>query len=229
MKNENDNPVPRPATGEAARGTGERMGDWMQTYTGIQFWPIDPRASEIMIEDIAHSLSMQCRFAGHCTEFYSVAQHSVLVSRIVPDNVAAWGLLHDATEAYLVDLPRPVKRYSKMGDLYREIESRLMLQVCVRFKLRFDQPSSIHEADNVLLMTEKRDLMPNSPAKWRETAKPLAITIVPWSPARAKAEFLRRAEEVGLIGTSLQSRVLPEAPLPEHRATPVLGGEEGSQ
>lgn len=175
-----------------------RVGDWMQTYTGVQFWPLDPRREDIRLEDIAHSLSLQCRFAGHCTSFYSVAQHSVLVSRIVPKHVAAWGLMHDAAEAYLVDLPRPVKRHSELGELYRQIERQLMLMVCSRFGLRFDEPMTVKHADDVLLMTEKRDLMPNSPAKWRETSEPMPEAIIPWGPERAKAEFLQRAAELGI-------------------------------
>ena len=62
-------------------GPDARKGDWMQTFLGIQFWPMEPRVDEIQIEDIAHALSNQCRFAGHCSTFYSVAQHSVMVAR----------------------------------------------------------------------------------------------------------------------------------------------------
>jgi uncharacterized protein len=179
-----------PAGGPALRMDGMRQGDWMQTFTGVQFWPLDPLPSEINIEDIAHSLANQCRFAGHVQRFYSVAQHSVLVSRIVPRQHALWGLLHDATEAYLVDLPRPVKRYSRLGEEYRGIEARLMQAICVRFDLPFEEPRCVKYADDVLLMTEKRDLMPNSPAKWRETADPLPYPIVPWAPISAEEEFL---------------------------------------
>ena len=87
-----------------------RKGDWIQTFTGRAFYVLDPRPEDVDIEDIAHALSMQCRFAGHCREFYSVAQHSVTASWLVPPEDALWGLLHDAAEAYVVDLPRPIKR-----------------------------------------------------------------------------------------------------------------------
>jgi uncharacterized protein len=100
-----------------------RTGDWIQTYTGKQFWPLSPLPEDIVIEDIAHALSMQCRFGGHVRTFYSVAQHSVHVSLLVEPQYALWGLLHDAAEAYLVDLPRPIKKFSEMGLLYQEIEA----------------------------------------------------------------------------------------------------------
>lgn len=182
-----------------ARAEQARLGDWLQTFTGVQFWPLDPRPDEISLLDIAHSLSNQCRFSGHVTKFYSVAQHSVLVAEIVPPEDAAWALLHDATEAYLVDLPRPIKRYSKLGDEYREIEKRLMRCICERFGLQIYEPQSVKVADDILLMTEKRDLMPNSPQKWRETSEPLSRIIQPWKPAKAKQRFLETAEALGLI------------------------------
>ncbi len=169
-----------------------RNGDWMLTATGRQFWPLDPRPEEIHIEDIAHALAHQCRFGGHCRFFYSVAQHSVLVSNAVPPEHALWGLLHDAAEAYLVDLPRPIKRYSEMGDLYRAIEGRLMKAICYRFMLPVDEPPEVKRADDVLLMTEKRDVMPVSEWEWRCTAEPLPERIVPWSPNFARTMFLRR-------------------------------------
>jgi hypothetical protein len=170
----------------------ERIGDWIQTYTGRQFWPLDPRPDEIDILDIAHSLSNQCRYSGHVETFYSVAEHSVHVSHIVPPEDALWGLLHDASEAYLVDLPRPLKRHSEMGYLYRGIEAQLMLNVCARYGLDIIEPPSVKHADNVLLSTEKRDLMKIPPKAWVETEPPLDMRIVPWTPLVAKERFLAR-------------------------------------
>src|SRR4051812_30250690 len=85
----------------------ERVGNWMQTFTGRQFWPVDPRADEIAIEDIARALAMTCRFGGHVRFHYSVAQHSFLVSLVCSPEHALWGLLHDASEAYLGDVVWP--------------------------------------------------------------------------------------------------------------------------
>lgn len=136
-----------------------RVGDWIQTYSGRPFWPLDPRPEEICIEDIAHALAHQCRFAGHVKRFYSVGEHCVRVSFICDPADALWGLLHDAAEAYLVDLPRPIKRHSEIGQMYSEVERRLMAAVCERFGLAVEEPESVGVADKILLGIEARDLM----------------------------------------------------------------------
>jgi len=176
----------------------ERNGDWMQTFTGRQFWPVDPRPEEVSIVDIAHALAHQCRYAGHCKSFYSVAQHSVIVSRTCDPRDALWGLLHDAAEAYLVDLPRPVKRFSDLGAHYRDLEARLVRVICERFGLSVVEPPSVKHADDVALVTEMRDLMAPPPVVWREArnTEPLGMTIYPHSPEVAKREFLDRFEEL---------------------------------
>lgn len=174
----------------------QRNGDWMQTYTGVQFWPMDPRYWEIRTEDIAHALANQCRFAGHCKQFYSVAQHSVIVSRVVPPEDALWGLLHDASEAYLVDLPRPIKRFSLLGEEYQVVEMQLMGIIADAFGLQREMPSTVKLADDRVLMTELRDVMGPAPAKWMDRAEPLAETIHPWDPSWAEREFLSRYHQI---------------------------------
>jgi uncharacterized protein len=174
-----------------------RRGDWIQTFTGVQFWPLDPRPGEIDIVDIAHSLSMQCRFAGHVHTFYSVAEHSVRASEIVPNPDMLWALLHDASEAYLVDLPRPLKQFSQLGRYYREIEHWLMAVICARFNLRRYQPDSVKEADRIMLVTEKRDVMGMPPKPWEDRESiPLNGQIQPWTQAEAKLRFLERYSEL---------------------------------
>lgn len=177
-----------------------RKGDWIQTFSGVCFYPLDARTEEIRIGDIAHALSLQCRFAGHCRCFYSVAEHSVRVSCAVPPADALWGLLHDAAEAYLVDLPRPLKRFCEMGRLYSEIEDALMAQVAERFGLNLPVPPSVKHFDTVLLMTEKRDLMCAEPKPWEGTAEPLPKKIKPWSSMKAERVFMERYAEVVLMG-----------------------------
>lgn len=173
-----------------------RKGDWIQTYTGRIFWPIDPLPEEVFIEDIAHALSNQCRFAGHTETFYSVAQHSVLVSKNLNDGFALRGLLHDAPEAYLVDLIRPVKHFSTLGEAYKELEEALDRVICSRFGLPLPMPDAVKYMDNRLLETEKRDLLKPMPKKWHEYAPPLKEKIIPQSPKEAEFAFLARFREL---------------------------------
>lgn len=168
-----------------------RKGDWILTASGVEFWPLDARAIDVVVWDIAHALSNMCRFTGHCREFYSVAQHSLLVASIVPSEDRKWALLHDASEAYLTDLPRPLKRYSAMGEEYKRIESRLMEVICERFELPLACPESVKHADNVLLATEKRDLMPTGDKPWEHLPAPLETLIRPMSPFVARKKFMQ--------------------------------------
>lgn len=173
----------------------ERKGDWIQTYMGVQFFPQDPRIEDVRLLDIAHALSHLCRFTGHVETFYSVAEHSVRVSLAVPEEHAKWALLHDASEAYLADMSRPVKNFSSLGSEYRRLEADLMRVICDRFDLAHDMPLAVREADDVLLMTEKRDLLGGHVhlPKWRETSQPLVSKILLWSCGYAKHQFLARA------------------------------------
>ncbi|RWO20743.1 MAG: hypothetical protein EOS09_26300 [Mesorhizobium sp.] len=167
-----------------------RKGDWMQTYSGFQFWPLDPRAEEIHIVDIAHALSMQCRYAGHCRRFYSVAEHSVHLARFVSPKNAMWALLHDASEAYLVDVPRPVK-----PDLtnYKYLETKVMAEVCKRFGLSPEMPAEVHEVDGAIIGDERSNMAP-CVAPWYSTGGPLGIRLAYWTPEQAEAEFLATYE-----------------------------------
>lgn len=187
-----------------------RIGEWFQTATGRQFWPLDPRPEDVSIEDVAHHLANQCRFSGACRDFYSVAQHSVIVSRAVPSEDRRWGLLHDAAEAYLQDMIRPIKRASLLGEEYRRIEATLTRAICERFGLDHEEPSSVEVADARALLAEKRDLLGPAPAPWRKAQQasfcapdgeavpllPLPESVVPWSPREAHVRFLQRYHEI---------------------------------
>lgn len=180
----------------------ERKGDWMQTYTGLQFWPADPRAAEIDIRDIAHALAMQTRYAGHCLRFYSVAEHCVLLSRAIPEQ-KKWALLHDASEAYLIDVPRPVKP-SLSG--YKEMEQRVMFEVARRFNLLLGDhvlrpdghiPKIVQEYDFRMLVDEKAQNMLDGPV-WGSIhgLEPVGVTLQFWSPVEAERHFLQTFAEL---------------------------------
>lgn len=138
---------------------------WILTHSGTAFDPINPNPAAININDIAHALSNICRFNGHTRVFYSVAQHCVIVSNIVPAELALAGLLHDASEAFICDVASPVKPHLEG---YACIEHRIMRAVAEAFDIDpalFRHPE-IKRADLVALATEKRDLMPIHPAPW---------------------------------------------------------------
>lgn len=170
-----------------------RFGDWMQTYSGRQFWPMDPRAEEIDIEDIAHALSMQCRYAGHCLRFYSVAEHCVHLSRKVSTENALWALLHDASEAYLVDVPRPVKPYLTG---YHRAEDFVMRAVAARFGLGPVMPAQVNEYDTRILNDEFAQNMAPPPSGLIDMGEPLGVELRFWPPEIAKLKFLNRFESL---------------------------------
>lgn len=167
--------------------------DWIQTFTGRQFFPLSPRVEDVDIHDIAHALSNLCRYGGHTECFYSVAQHCLLVSRIVPREHALRGLLHDAAEAYLIDVPRPIKHSIGM-ECYRESEDRLQKVIYERFGLSPDDPPCIKEADRILLRTEQRDLMKPAPVAWQDSREGALqdFLIEPLLPHAAERAFLSR-------------------------------------
>jgi hypothetical protein len=176
----------------------------MQTATGRQFWSLDPRTSEIFISDVAASLSKQCRFAGHCQYHYSVAQHSFYCSYLVPPELALEALLHDFTEAYCVDVPRPLK-----ADLhgYAEIEQRIWDAGVPRFALARVLPQCVHDADNAMCLAEKEQIMGDCVVgglikPWELEGTPADILIEEWLPAEAELMFLMRFFE--LVGEYTQ-------------------------
>ena len=179
------------------KGELDPRGPWMQTYTGRQFFPLSPHHSDIVLEDIAHALSLICRFNGHCEEFYSVAQHSIFVSQMLPPKLRLAGLLHDAAEAYLGDLVKPQKTITKIdGVPFRDREDVIMQCIAMRYELAWPLDSEVKQADLVALATEKRDLMKKSPQSWIDLPSPLSITIWPLSPVKAEFEFLRELARI---------------------------------
>jgi 5'-deoxynucleotidase YfbR-like HD superfamily hydrolase len=173
--------------------------DFIETFSGVRFRPLAPLSADVKLQDIAHALSHQCRFSGHTRDFYSVAEHSVRVSWLLErwghtKQTQLWGLMHDASEAYLQDVASPLKRQA-LFEPYRAAERELMRVICHAFELPSKQPAAVTEADLVLLATEARDLMKCVPEHWAglmaQTA-PLTEKIVPWAPREARRKFFSR-------------------------------------
>lgn len=175
------------------------------TFSGTIFDPINPEPEKILVSDLAHALSNQCRFTGHVRAFYSVAEHSVRCAEILnrmkyPDQLALTALLHDASEAYLSDLARPIKRFSDLGTTYLGIEEKLEEAIAVRFGLEHPWTDVIKWVDNELLWAEIRDLMPpvlndGSLLEW-DTKTSYTDVIVPWMPKTAEHFFHRWFEHL---------------------------------
>lgn len=170
---------------------------WLRTYTGKRFDVFAPDPLAVDIIDIAWALSNECRFAGHTSAFYSVAQHSVHVRQIVEElGGGLWlqlkALLHDATEAYLCDIPSPLKRHPSFM-FYRELEENLDHVIMIAFGLAFisDTDGLIKKADNIVLAAEARDLM-GDPKDWDSLPeKPWKTYIKPLRSERAGELFLK--------------------------------------
>ncbi|KKK85796.1 hypothetical protein LCGC14_2769660 [marine sediment metagenome] len=172
---------------------------WFQTYKGNRFYPYKPEKIIIDIEEIAHALSNRCRWGGHSLEFYSVAQHSVLVSRNCPQS-PTWGLLHDAAEAYYPDIPRPLK-ISPDIKMIVDLENRLLRTIAQHFNLCPDIPDDVRRVDAAILTDERRFLMCKTDidrSDWGDTFGQLDIVIQPVNQNEAKELFLGRARELHL-------------------------------
>lgn len=164
------------------------MNNWIQVSGGVAFDLDNPTVDMIDIENIAHSLSNLCRFGGHCNKFYSVAEHSYNCWLMAPDDLKKEALLHDATEAYLIDLPTPLKN---MFANYRELEDKIDLIIREKFNLPLRQTPMIKTIDKRMLMTEKGQLMDKAPMGWAITNNPYPnFDIKCWEPQQAYNQFM---------------------------------------
>ena len=176
-------------------------GPYLQTVSGRWVNPFDPDPDQLDPGDIARALANQCRFGGHSRVFYSVAQHSVIVSRLVEqrggdtEDVFA-ALMHDATEAYLGDMPHPLKHRSPLGAAFKAAEDHLEQAIRDRFRIKPDVPE-IKRADRALLATERRAF---SAETWHwpelEGVEPIALELHAWPPDEAADAFARRFAEL---------------------------------
>ena len=174
-----------------------RVGDWIQTYTGKAMFPLDPRVDEISLIDIGHALGNMCRFTGHSKQFYSVAEHSCRVADLVPPEHRLCALLHDASEAYLSDIARPVKTQPQFAG-YRVVEDKLQSTIYAKFGLGPEMPEEVRRADEIMLAIEARDLMwPLRPGweKWLVQIGDTTTSVAePWTPKESKSFWLDAVE-----------------------------------
>jgi hypothetical protein len=174
--------------------TRYKAATFIETYTGRAFWPLNPSIDALSIIDIAHALSNQCRYTGHVRYFYSVAQHCCLLSKWVADHggdalTCLQVHMHDAPEAYLVDIARPVKQYMpeyrvwdhKINDVIREWMGWKDLPI----------PGIVDDLDSRIIVDERAQLMsPEQKNDWGHRLKPVGVKIEPWSPVQAEQTFL---------------------------------------
>lgn len=208
---------------------------WIQTFTGRQFFPIRPRPGDVCIEDVAHALALKCRFTGHCARFYSVAEHSVRCVQFLGEAVAGRhglmspalamaALLHDAAEAYLPDVARPIKDRFVVaaGDPesiecedFDAVEGTLLRAIFEGLGL----PSAwitlgeatVKYADETLLATEARDLLGPPPAPWCELPPPMREAISPWRWEIAERQFREMFERLWIgIRRDAKAGVTPD-------------------
>lgn len=123
----------------------------LRTHSGKLIDVFNPDPDLICIEDIAHALAHICRFGGHTTDFYSVAQHSIMCASLVPHTLQLTALMHDATEAYLLDIPSPIKRQLPK---YEEAEDNLMRVIAQKYGLEYPFPAILKIADKDALEYE---------------------------------------------------------------------------
>lgn len=175
-------------------------GDYIETVSGKRFYFLDPKPDMIDIEDIAHALSMNCRYTGHCSKFYSVAEHSVLVSHLLKGTgMELAGLLHDASEAYIADIAKPVKMH--LPD-YDQMEDKVLAAIFNKYGLEYPMHPAVKHCDTVMLSTEAHFLIPSRGDTWGMwkyvKRPPVAAGIKPscLEPKVARAVFLERYIEL---------------------------------
>lgn len=175
--------------------------DFIETYSGKKVFVLNPTVDSIGILDIAHALSNICRYTGHSKKFYSVAEHSVHVANLCGVN-PLWGLLHDASEAYLMDIASPIKPHLAN---YKQLESNLMKVVCKRFNLQEEMPQDVKDADLIMLYLEAKKLMKSRGRNWScfrnltivdSNYEEVEKEIIGWHPEQAKQKFIERFLEL---------------------------------
>jgi 5'-deoxynucleotidase YfbR-like HD superfamily hydrolase len=172
-------------------GHEDRVGYYMHTASGLPYWPCDPRVEDVRLEDIAHHLSMQCRFAGASTRFLSVAEHSIACSAIGPADEALERLMHDAAEAYLQDWIRPIKYLPEVNAIYTQLEALNEKVIAEKFELTYPFPPSVKIADEMVVTAElAQNIAAKDKGHMHDSSKCPHINFEYWEPEEAKIQFL---------------------------------------
>jgi len=168
------------------------VGPSIMLRSGAWFDFLDPRSSGFTIEDIAHGLANICRYSGQCSSFYSVAEHSLLVSESAVGHERE-ALMHDAAEAFLGDVTRPLKQ---LLPEFKKIEREVEIAILERFELCYPLSPAIKQADLRVLAAEQAQIMPAGANSWAEASgvEPAPIRVRHLSPDDAYREFLARFE-----------------------------------
>lgn len=178
------------------------MSASIETYTGILFDILNPRIEDIRIEDIAHAGSQLCRFTGHTKHHYSIAQHELIGSYLVPEENALEFLLHDAAESYVNDMSRPLKYLTECGKHYRPVEDQIQGLIRLKYNLPEIQSPIIHDIDNGMLLAEKQQLMGTAIWSEQETKScqvsgvPSDVVITEMLPRDVEKSFLIRFKQL---------------------------------
>lgn len=173
---------------------------WLQTFTGRKFYPLKPEPEDVCIDDIAHALGMLCRFGGHTNRFYSVAEHCYLLSYAVAPENALHALLHDATEAYIQDLVRPLKYQLPE---YRQIENGVWGAITLHLEIPLVIANEVRDFDTRMLLNERDAFFVNGGHRWEVDSLerltfPLGMGPIGLSPTSATDKFYRRFQELYL-------------------------------
>lgn len=197
----------------------------ISTLSGRFFDLLKPEDYDYCIEEIGEALSNICRYTGHVKKFYSVAEHSVLVSHIVPERLALAGLLHDSSEAFVGDVSSPLK---KLLPEYRVIEENIQQAIAKHYGFEYPFPEEVHEADKRMYWRERIDVAPGPRDRlWhQDLAATRKVQASGMTPTMAKRYFLSRYKEItrGTKGDTIVSvKGTAKDPAREpHRAGPPL-------
>jgi hypothetical protein len=193
-------PITMPAVKSKKKASDVGTGPWIELITGSRFYFNKPMYD---VGAIAHSLSHICRFTGHSRKFYSVAEHSVLVSRIMEDQGLGdpmEGLLHDGVESVLADVARPIK--SLLKD-YKALEAALDSAMRKQFALPEAMTEGCKRADSIALLIEARELMPNKGENFEGmpddvvlAARKATYMVAAWTPENARERFMTRMHDI---------------------------------